>query len=298
MKNVIITGATGFIGNRLIEELTKNEVQVHAIVRDLSKTKKYSTSLVRYYECEIKDIDSLKELFSNNIDAFYHLAWEGSTGPKRADHKVQINNIENTLKCAEFSKTVHCKKFIGIGTITENLLEQSLILNNVSENLMYGMAKYSAFIMTNLLCKKLNISFIWAQLSNVYGKENQTGNILGYTISKLQNDELAEFSSAETYYDFIAVEDVVYALRLLGEKTTNRTKYFIGSGSPKILREYLLDIGKILKKEQLIGIGKKPNDGLVYELEWFSIKDLEKDVGFKVTKNFQENIKAMIHNEI
>ena len=40
MNNVLVTGATGFIGRQLIKELIRNNIQVTAVVRSQKKSLK------------------------------------------------------------------------------------------------------------------------------------------------------------------------------------------------------------------------------------------------------------------
>ena len=70
-----------------------------------------------------------------------------------------------------------------------------------------------------------------------------------------------------------------------------KTIYFVGSGEPRILRDYLLSMGEVLGNEKLLGIGERPDDNIQFNLEWFNTNDLEVDTGFMVQNSFEENIK-------
>lgn len=297
MRNVIVTGATGFIGKNLIMNLLCNNIHVFALVRNSSLLKSFSSSYLTVFECNLDNLLDFNEIRSDKIDVFYHLAWEGSNGPDRSNYKLQLKNIETTIKCMEFAEHLGCKKFVSTGTISENLVDQLPLVVDISENIIYGLSKFTSFIMLHLLMKKRNTILVWAQLSNVYGKNDDTGNIINYTISKLKDNLLAEFSSGESYYDFVYIDDVINALRLLGERNTTKGRYFIGSGQPRLLKEFLIDIGRTMDKLNLIGLGLRPNDELIYEKSWFSIKDLVRDTGYSSTNTFHENIKSIVLND-
>jgi len=91
---------------------------------------------------------------------------------------------------------------------------------------------------------------------------------------------------------------VTRALFLLGAHETKRHAYFIGSGKPRILREYLLSIKDIFGNNAEIGLGEKPEDGAVYEWDWFDTKALCEDTNFKVGHDFEENMSHIIHVEM
>lgn len=295
LRKVIVTGATGFIGKSLIRYLITKRVQVYAIVRNQSLLECYSSSYLTVYQSELDQLSTLKVHFEDDIDVFYHLAWEGSSGVDRSNYKLQLNNIKNSIVCLEFAESIGCKKFISTGTITENLVEQLELVEQFSDNLLYGLVKFTTFSMLNMLTKKHGISLVWAQLSNVYGENDKTGNVISYVISNLKNNKIAELSLAESYYDFIHIDDVVIALTLLGEKFTTRNKYYIGSGYPRVLKEFLIDIGKIMDKTDLIGLGKRTGDGVFFDSSIFSIEELQNDTNFSSLRTFQENIRNLVN---
>jgi nucleoside-diphosphate-sugar epimerase len=135
---------------------------------------------------------------------------------------------------------------------------------------------------------------VWARLSNLYGCNNSTGNIISYALGELQQGKRPAFSKAEQPYDLMYVKDTARALYLLGEEDTKKNCYFVGSGHPRILKEYLLALRDIFGGEADIGLGEKPEDGLQYYKEWFETTALQKDTGFKAAYTFEEGIKETI----
>jgi len=136
---------------------------------------------------------------------------------------------------------------------------------------------------------------VWAQFANVYGPNDSTGNLISYTISKLNKNELAEFTSGELEFDFVYIDDVIEALILLGDKFTNLNKYFIGSGKPRLLKDFLISVGKIMNKEHLIGLGLKHDSFLKYDLSWFKIDNFKEETGFNPISTFEQNIRKLVN---
>ena len=89
MKKILITGATGFIGKFVIEELLKNNYQVIATSSAKEKaTKKNWFTQVDYIEFNLKEFDNTVnyQQYFNYPDAVIHLAWEGLPNYKSAFH--------------------------------------------------------------------------------------------------------------------------------------------------------------------------------------------------------------------
>jgi nucleoside-diphosphate-sugar epimerase len=185
-------------------------------------------------------------------------------------------------------------KFICIGTITEKIAENILNIDAKAENIIYGIAKHTTHCLLDVLCKKIQLPYVWARLSNIYGGDNTTGNIISYMLSELRQGKRPMFSKAEEPYDLMYVVDAVRALYLIGVKSTNENCYFVGSGEPRLLKEYLILIKNIFGKGAMIGLGERPEDGLRYHYDWFDTSALERDTGFKVQNNFEVNIKYVI----
>src|SRR6266404_914961 len=89
MKKILVTGATGFIGNYVVQELLKNKYQVIATSAHENKATEFEwfsevqylpfnlsafTNEINYYE------------FINRPDAVIHLAWEGLPNYKSLFH--------------------------------------------------------------------------------------------------------------------------------------------------------------------------------------------------------------------
>lgn len=159
---------------------------------------------------------------------------------------------------------------------------------------MYGVAKNATHSVLESYCKNVGLNFVWMQFSNIYGPQNKTGNLVSYTLSQLMNDNEATFGPALQPYDFIFVDDLLEAVYRLGDRETHEISYFIGSGAPQVLKDYLLEIGKICDKEELIKIGVRADDGIKYSYEMFDTSLLVRDIGNYVSVSFKEGIEETL----
>ena len=293
----IVTGANGFLGSTLIEKLLKNGFEIYAIDISFKNRKIPLSEQIIEIECSIENIDEFKNLFPvNQIDLFYHLAWKGVNGLEKSNPNIQIKNIDLTLLCAKFAKEIGIKKFLCAGTIAERSIDSLNVLSRTSGGMMYASAKYATRIILETYCKNVGLEFVWMQFSNIFGPNNRTGNLVSYTLCELLNNREAKFGPANQPYDFVYVDDLIEAVYRLGINYTSKNIYYIGSGKPRRLKDYLIYIGTILSKENLIKIGEREDDGIKYSFEMFDIKDLIIDIGNYISKSFEESIKYTIEN--
>ena len=297
MQKVIITGANGFIGSSLVRRMLRSGVEVYAIDIDFSTNRLPDDPKVHCIETGLDEQENLVSLLTpaKECDAFYHLAWRGVNGPDKADALVQLGNIRMALGCASVAKALGCKKYLCAGTVAEQSIHSLSSLVKTSGGMIYAVAKHCTHLMLETFCKNIGQPFVWMQFSNSYGVGNKTGNLVSYTLGELMADRDPSFGPAEQPYDFIYIDDLIEAVYRLGEKKTENTAYFIGSGKPRVLKDYLLEIGEICGMRDSIRIGLRPDDGIRYSIDMFNTENLRKDIGEYVSMPFSEGIMATIN---
>ena len=86
MKRVVVTGASGFIGAYLIQELLKDtENEIYAIIRPNSSNRDRvpQDDRVKIVELDMAQIEELPSYVPGQVEGFYHLAWNGTRGETR-----------------------------------------------------------------------------------------------------------------------------------------------------------------------------------------------------------------------
>lgn len=289
MKSAIVTGATGFIGTHLCKELQNHNIKTIGLAR------KDSHSIQRLKDLDVAIIwcgmDDYSLLEIESADTFYHLAWEGATGAGRDDEELQARNIIRTINAMKAAKRIGCKRFVALGTVYENLMSQILSDSEHRKPDFYLLSKQSSHYMCLKLAKKLNIEFAWATIFQPIGKYIKKEQVMTYAIAGLLNGEPPKFGPAMEPYDITAVEDIALGLRLLGECSLTQQEYYIGSGSPKRMKEYLQRVREILGVSTELEIGVRPDDGLRFSFDWYDISAIERDTGYSPRIGFEQAVR-------
>lgn len=294
MKKAILTGANGFVGSWLAKELTEHDVKVYAVVRSIDEDISAIAELnnIEIIYCDLENIRDLpNRIVDRDIECFYHLAWVGAQGALRADYAVQLNNAKYCCDAAYAAKQIGCEKFLSAGTVTENIVDEISGLDKVSQNMMYAVCKQTAHRLLNVYCRMLDIRLFWMQFSNIYGPGDRTNNLISYTLTEILNNRKPSFSKGSQPYDFVFIKDLVHAAYLLGSSDAPADKYVLGSGNDRLLSEYLSEIPEILGNGCQIGLGERPDDGVVYSRAWFDISKLQSVTGFTPQYSFEDGIR-------
>lgn len=298
MKKVIVTGANGFIGTALCRELSNQGISVIAVVRNeeenISNIENFSGLRVVY--SDLSEFKNLHEKISDrDVDVLYHLAWVGSAGPLRGNVEVQFNNIRYTCDTVEACSKMNCKRFVFASSIMEYEIE-ALMATDVTPgiNTLYSSAKVSTDYMARTIAGSLEIDYIRAVISNIYGPGELSPRLVNTSIRKLLKGEHCAFSAGEQTYDFIYIDDAAKTFVAIGEKgVTNRT-YYIGSQNPKPLKDFLCELRDQVDPNIEIGLGEIPFNGVSLTYDEFNVHAVKEDTGFVPTVSFAEGIKSTI----
>ena len=299
MKNVIVTGANGFIGTWLVNKLLEENIHVLAVVKDESEdcTSLKNSPLLAIEYCDLDNIFELtNRIEKNKYDTIYHLAWAGTSGPLRADYEMQIKNVKYTLDVINMFSQIGGKKFIGAGTLAEYDNLAYIPLDGATPNAvsMYGAAKISAHYLSKIECNRLGVEHIWGVFSNIYGVGNTTNNFVNFASKLMLKGEKAAFTKGEQNYDFVYITDFIQGLYLLGVSGKNNSEYFIGSGKCRRLKQYIELIRDSIDKNIPLYLGEIPFNGVSLEEKQLSIEKLTKDTGYLPKVSFEDGIERTI----
>ncbi len=280
---ILIAGGSGFLGKAFIKYLNAISIKPYVLVHK----NKINEKKLHYTEIENFENHNLEYLNSLNVDIFYVFSWQGSTGVDRGNFNIQSSNLQMAINYFDLSFKIKAKKVIFAGTITEKLVDQTINLTSIPNNLVYAFFKDITYKTLSMMAKNLKQNLVWVQLPNIYSETLNFNNIIGMTVTNLTNNLPIEYTPADQYYDFVHINDVSEGLYLIGNLANKKDKYYIGSSKPKLLKNYLYILGKIFRKENLILIGAKPSDNLKYALEWFDISELEKEFNYNPKYEFE-----------
>lgn len=290
MKYAFVTGASGFVGKALVRELLSHNIEVYAFMRKGSAQRYIEHPLLHVIAGDMDDIATLTHQTFPNIDVFYHLAWSGVAGTERSRPELQLQNAQWTVDALRTAKVLGCRRFLCTGSIMEYEALNETYMHGVcrGNGCVYGGGKVAAHIMCMRLAEELGIEFIWPIITNAYGPGEYSLRLVSSTVQKCIRKEPPRFTSGTQNYDFVYIDDVAQALRLIGEKGKPFHEYLIGSSQARTLKEFLLEMQAEIAPDICFQFGDLPYKGINLPLERFDCSVTERDTGFRAKVSFAE----------
>ena len=294
MKNVIITGADGFVGSYTVKHFIDNGCKVLAL--DMGETPKrlVVSENLEYLQCDISNIDvMLEKIECGKYDTFVHFAWAGSAGEARIDYNLQMQNALTTVECMKAAKTLGCTRFVCAGSIMEYEVEAAIHSQGSRPGMgyIYGMGKHIAHCMCKSVAANIGIDLLWPMITNAYGVGELSPRFVNTTLRKIINGDSLQFTAATQNYDFVYVSDVAKAFYLVAKNGKPFCEYMIGSGDAKPLKQFILEMVESCGPDSTLIFGDVPFTGTNMPLSVFNISDIKEDCGFEPEVSFGEGTK-------
>jgi UDP-glucose 4-epimerase len=297
MKTAIITGASGFLGKRLTEFLSSNNIMVYALIYNASEAEEFSDQKnVKKIPFTLASMEDIKDLLPYDADVFYHFAWDGVGSNKKNDYSLQMKNVDYAFETIRFVHSIRCRKIIFTGSVSEYAYCKTAItgLDCPSPADAYSAAKIAAHYLCDIYARQNNLDFNWLLISSVYGPGRDDNNLITYTIKTLLNGERPSFTKLEQIWDYIYIDDLINALFLIGNSPVKNCVYPLGSGRYRPLYEYIKIIRDKINPQLSIGIGDLPYKTKDVDNSIVDISLLVQNTGFRPKVSFEEGINITI----
>ena len=209
---VLITGATGFIGNYVVNDLLKRNI--HEIITTSIDPSEEAKNLpwfkdVEYIPCDLNKSNDNFFKFFQEPDTLIHLSWAGLPNFKELYH-IEKNVITNY----NFIKNMvlnGLKDLNIIGTCLEYGLKEGCLTEDLPTEPVnsYALGKDTLRKFIEELNKFHKFSFKWIRLFYMYGRGQSPKSILPQLDVALDNnDESFNMSGGEQLRDYLPVEKV------------------------------------------------------------------------------------------
>lgn len=305
-KNILVTGAAGFIGSHLSERLLEN--QNHVVLLD---------NFNKYYEGKEENVKIITEPYESNkdfvllrgdilnkeifneinteIDIIFHLAAQAGVRYSIENaSEVSSTNIVGTVNIFEYAvknkiqKVVNASSSSVYGNPIYTPLDEEHPKNPISP---YAVSKLAAEYYANYYYREYNIPITSLRFYTVYGPRGRPDMAIRKFLNLIsQNKEITIFGDGEQLRDFTYVSDIVDGILLSAENKSSAGEVFnLGCSNPINVNDLVNKIYEIMEAPKNIrNIEKQQGD---VDVTYSNIEKATKILGFKPKVKIDDGLK-------
>ena len=262
--NLLITGASGFIGRNLCEFFIDKNINFIALVRETTNIDFFKEKKIKYFVFDGKIQKLSSFIIEKKITGVVHLSTYFVSSHNENDILPLINsNILFSLSILEACKNSNIKWFINTGTFWQHY--KGYEYNPVN---LYAATKQSFEALMKYYDEVTNIKFTTLKINDTYGDGDTRKKIFHLWKENLKSKSLLKMSPGNQLIDIVHVDKVVKAffklINILEREKNIHNSYFISSGEKITLK----DLAKKFENTH----------GLKLNIEWGALPYREREV--------------------
>lgn len=254
MKNVIVTGANGFIASALIYKLLSRGVErVYAVVRDSSKVLQLPHDVrVHPVVLPMEEYGSLCKLIPMGADTFFSLAWAGTRGEMRMNEQIQKSNFCNILKAVDCAVSLGCRNLVLAGSQAEYGGSSDGSVLMITEDMLsepscfYGEYKLRLWQQVSEIYSSDIVAVKEPRLFSVYGAGDYRGSFVSRMYESLRSNRDFFVNEPCRLWDFLFVSDCAEALCIVASECSSGI-YNVVSGDCRPLLSFAQEMRRALE---------------------------------------------------
>ena len=297
-KKIIVTGASGFIGQHLVRHYANQGDTVYAVIRTPEKldASLRNNENVKICCADFDSFDNLSELIEDrDFDIFYYLAW-GGYGKATNDYREQVKNIKPVCDAIVEAKKMGVNRYLFASSLSEYMIKEGSKTSHEKGACcnLYGSAKTAARVMAQAVAAQQKMPYISVGFANTFGPGDTSHRSTNLFIHQLLNGQDINLTEGVQMYDWNYIDDALNGLVLAGEHGQTDTYYYIGNKERRPLKEIVAELRDIIAPDAKINLGKY-HDEFYMDYSCLDVDRLYRDTGYRPSTQFKEAIVATVN---
>ncbi|OBJ24971.1 NAD-dependent epimerase/dehydratase family protein [Mycobacterium colombiense] len=207
---VTLTGATGFVGRKILRNLLERGCSVRVLVRDPAPLQDIRANdaleVVQTPDLFTETTGRLEELLEGS-GTLVHAAWHVKPGHYASS--LNLACLSGTLNLAYAFAAVGGQRFVGIGTYAEYDPSTGLLTTDtpLAPTNLYAACKVSAFQVLRYFLDTDGMSFAWCRIFNLSGDDADGPGLVPYLHRQLRAGEEVLLTGGDQVRDFLDVKE-------------------------------------------------------------------------------------------
>lgn len=253
MSRVLVTGASGFIGQHALQQLQLCGFEIHAVARQAMT----SHPSVVWHQADLLEPDAINALMAQICpDQLLHLAWCAKPGVYWTSPE-NLRWVRATLDLLDAFHANGGKHAVLVGSCAEYDWRYGYCREDITPLVpatIYGRCKNATRELADVFSQVHGLPIAWARIFHAYGPFETPGRLVPAVINALLKGQPAACSHGEQLRDLLHGADIASALVTLLQCHAQGA-FNLGSGQPVRLREVVEYLATQLDAVDLLRLG-------------------------------------------
>ena len=321
MKNILVTGAAGFIGSHLVRLLVNKYPNYHIVnmdvltyagnldnLKDIESMENYT-----FVKCDICDIEKVKQVFADHkIDSVIHLAAESHVDRSIEDpFSFAQTNVMGTLSLLQAAKAFWNGNFtnklfyhVSTDEVYGSLGEEGFFTETTSydPHSPYSASKASSDHFVRAFADTYGLPTVISNCSNNYGSYQFPEKLIPLFINNIvHNKPLPVYGKGENVRDWLFVNDHARAIDVIFHDGKLGETYNIGGFNEwkniDLINVMIKTVDRLLGREEgtsenlITYVTDRAGHDLRYAIDSSKLKD---ELGWEPSLQFEEGIEKTV----
>lgn len=256
VKRVLVTGASGCVGQHVLPLLVERGWTVHAV----SSRPMTGAGPLTWHQADLLDPRQVADV-TDRVSASHllHLAWYLPPG-RWANAEESYQWVQASLELVRAFARAGGRRIVGAGSCLEYDWSAGVCIEDrtpLVPHTGYGACKNAVQQLLAAYTRDREMSSAWGRIFFLYGPHEHPDRLVSAAILALLKEQPARCSHGRQIRDYLYAGDVADAFATLLESDTTGPVN-IASGEPVRLSEIVRRVGDLLGRPDLIQLGAIP----------------------------------------
>jgi nucleoside-diphosphate-sugar epimerase len=297
VSRLLLTGATGLLGAKLLAPLVDAGHEIHALARSNTSGDAIFHQ-VSWHRVDLTDAAAAETAVREiGADSLVHMAWY-------VEHGLYWSSPENvvwaeaTLRLLRAFAAAGGRRAVMAGTCAEyEWSRERDLYDEASAPLvpatLYGAAKHATHLLAERFAEEAGVELAWGRIFMPYGPREGAGRLVPSVVRALLAGEQAPVSDGEQERDFMYVNDVARAFAAILDSDV-RGAINVASGRCCTIREMVTLVAETVGRPELVRWGALPSrEGDPRRLV-ADVRRLREEVGFAPEVDLPEGVRRTV----